>query len=328
MLLSTLCLASTVSLDCSNEICGYTHDSGTGTLEATIGIQDHRKGDRSTDYAINVLWVLGFISVGDGCTEAARLLGLLGLPNDTTMESRSFTIIEERISPYIHRLTDEILHENLTEEVRRTVTPEVFQLWKSSTVEGVDSLLPHQYPKLDASYDMAWQQRNSGNTYNSPSGHALYMGGKTRKPISLCIKSKLCNICSAWTSNSKNPVGIDPPPHQCTKNHDGTSGSMEPQACLEMTVDLYDHNKVCISRICLDDDASTRSLLKWTNANWMNANGTTNPPLVPITKGPNVGKLKVRIDHGRLPPHIPEPTFVADPNHRKKVWTGDLYNIL
>jgi hypothetical protein len=83
MLLSTLCLASTVSLDCSNEICGYTHDSGTGTLEATIGIQDHRKGDRSTDYAINVLWVLGFISVGDGCTEAARLLGLLGLPNDT-----------------------------------------------------------------------------------------------------------------------------------------------------------------------------------------------------------------------------------------------------
>jgi hypothetical protein len=38
--------------------------------------------------------------------------------------------------------------------------------------------------------------------------------------------------------------------------------------------------------------------------------------------------MKPRIDRGRLPKHIPEPTFVADPNHRKKVWTGDLYKLL
>jgi hypothetical protein len=66
---------------------------------------------------VNVLWVLGFITVGNGCTEAARLLGLLGLPNDTTMESRSFTIIEERLGPYIVKLTNAIILENLTEEV-------------------------------------------------------------------------------------------------------------------------------------------------------------------------------------------------------------------
>jgi hypothetical protein len=54
--------------------------------------------ERSTDYAVNVLYVLGFISSGDGGCEAAQVLGMHGLPNDTTMESRSFVTIEERIS--------------------------------------------------------------------------------------------------------------------------------------------------------------------------------------------------------------------------------------
>jgi hypothetical protein len=101
--LSTLCLSSTITLECSNEICGCVHRC-TDSAQAKVGSQVNRTvtHNRSTDYAINVLWVLGFISVGDGCTEAGRLLGILGLPNDTTMESRSFTIIEARISLYIH----------------------------------------------------------------------------------------------------------------------------------------------------------------------------------------------------------------------------------
>jgi hypothetical protein len=39
-----------------------------------------------------------FISLGDGCTKAARLLGFMGLQNDTTMQSRSFSMIEERVA--------------------------------------------------------------------------------------------------------------------------------------------------------------------------------------------------------------------------------------
>jgi len=54
---------------------------------------------------------------GDGSTETAKTLGLLGLPNDTTMEGRSFHIIEEQIGPIIRALADEIMLENLTEEV-------------------------------------------------------------------------------------------------------------------------------------------------------------------------------------------------------------------
>jgi hypothetical protein len=60
-------------------------------------VLDNDNYERSSDYAVDVLYILGFISMGDGCTEEARLLGPFGLPNNTTMESRSFTIIEERI---------------------------------------------------------------------------------------------------------------------------------------------------------------------------------------------------------------------------------------
>jgi hypothetical protein len=156
--------------------------------------------DRSTDYAINVLFVLASISMRDGCTEAACLLALLlGLPNAyvLVMESRSFTIIEERISSYVKKLSKDILHENLMEEVIRSVAnTEDVQLWQRAQGPLATTVLPKEkYPKLHASYNMAWQQRNSGHTYNSNSGHALYVGSKTRKPISLSIKSK--KICNA-----------------------------------------------------------------------------------------------------------------------------------
>jgi hypothetical protein len=115
--------------------------------------------------------------------------------------------------------------------------------------------------------------------------------------------------------------------HECWKNHDGSSSAMEPHACLDMTIDLF-RNKYCqLARICCDDDASTRSLLRWSNADYMKNTGTTEPPKIPISKGPNKGRLQPRSDKGKLPAEIPEPKFVADPNHRVKVLKGELYSL-
>jgi hypothetical protein len=224
------------------------------------------------------------ISVGDGCSEAGRLLGLLGLSNHTTIEGRSFTVIEERISPYIEALTNEILHENLVAEVKATITdPNDFFLWEQG-LQGAVDLSKAKYPRIMVSYDMAWQQRNSGNQYNSASGHALFVGGKTRQCLSLVVKSKVCNLCSTWSK--KHDIAVDPvPPHRCRKNHEGSSGSMESQACLEMVVDMFNKKMCSVHTICIDDDASTRSMLKWSNADYMVNNNTTTAPTSLITKG-------------------------------------------
>jgi hypothetical protein len=284
--------------------------------------------ERTTDYALNVLYVLGFISMGDGPTEAGRLLGLLGLPNDTTMESRSFGIVEERIGPILREMCREIIRENVIEEARlsmlSTTTQDAldFQLWKSSLEDASMELPKSKRPLIDASFDMAWQQKGSGHQYNSMSGHGTLMGRLTRKVLGLAIKCKICNQCLAW--QKKHPAGDVPvPPHNCWKNHEGTSGSMESAACLELVVDQWRNNNTCVRLLCCDDDSSIRADCQWSNADFMTNNNTTVLPMVPKTKGKNKGELKVRSDNGKLPSDVPKPLFVADPNHRRKGLTGE-----
>jgi hypothetical protein len=324
--LRTVCLASSLTLSCNNEYCGYIDSMRTpATADMNLTQKTHRQDgkERMSDYAMNVLYVIGFLSCGDGGTEAGRILGLLGLPNDTTMERRSFTIIEERVFPAIEALAKDILLENLTEEVRQTVQePNDFELWKQS-MNGSLILDKSKYPKLRVSFDMGWQQRNSGNRYASLSGHAILVGAHTRKPIAFTLKCKACNFCKTFEKKRVDEAE-EVPEHRCFKNHDGSSGAMEPIACLDLTIMLYRESNCAIEMICADDDSSTRALLKWSNADYMKNNKTTSPPTVPITKGPNKGKGHVRPDRGRLPADIPEPSFVADPNHRKKVLTGEL----
>jgi hypothetical protein len=100
-----------------------------------------------------------------------------------------------------------------------------------------------KYPKVKvSSYNMAWQQRNSGNRYASPSGHALLIGGATRRPLCMVVKSKLCNFCSGpWKAKHKDDgLELMVPWHFCPKNHDGSSSSMEPIGCVEMVIDMND----------------------------------------------------------------------------------------
>jgi hypothetical protein len=99
---------------CKNARCGFIYYTSPSPAQVELESEDKRK--RSTNYCINILFVLGFIACGDGPTEASRILGLSGLPNDTTMESRSFSLIENRISPAIQQVTKVILLENLVEE--------------------------------------------------------------------------------------------------------------------------------------------------------------------------------------------------------------------
>jgi hypothetical protein len=94
--------------------------------------------------------------------------------------------------------------ENLEEEAKLSMTEIDFNQWKNwKKVPSVGDLPVDRRPKIDASYDMAWQQKGSGHVYNSQSGHGTLFGRRTRKIIGLVIKSKLCYYCSAFAK--KNP---------------------------------------------------------------------------------------------------------------------------
>jgi hypothetical protein len=88
------------------------------------------------------------------------------------MMNRSFGNIEERIGPFIRELCQEILHGNLEEEAQLLMTEFDFNVWKLMRDDESLGLIPaDRMPQIDASYDMAWQQKGSGHQYNSQSGH-------------------------------------------------------------------------------------------------------------------------------------------------------------
>jgi hypothetical protein len=286
--------------------------------------------ERMTDQALNVLYVLGFITMEDGHTEAARLLGFCGLPNDTTMKSRSFSMIEERIGPYIRDLGQEVITLNIIEEARLSMEAnnnlEYFETWKSSLSDDTVVLDSHRLPKVDASYDMAWQQKGSGHQYNSMSGHGCLIGSLTRRIIGIVIKSKLCNKCNAARKKDPNlPEGVHDGP--CWKNHKGTSGSMESAGLVELVTSTFERHHAIVRKLCCDDDSSIRADCQWSNADYLINNNTTILPLVAKRVGVNKGKMQPRPDKGKLPAHVPEPMFVADPNHRRKGLTGELIKL-
>ena len=174
--------------------------------------------------------------------------------------NRSFGIIEERMGWYIRDICKEIIDENVLEEARLSMSDLDYNIWRSwrDNSDAIGKLPCSRWPQINASYDMAWQQKGSGNVYNSQSGHGTLFGRHTRKVIGLVIKSKFCSFCSMC---SKKRPSEAIPAHECWKNHDGSSGSMELAGALEVVVEAFKQQKVVIRRLCCDDDSSIHAVI-------------------------------------------------------------------
>ena len=154
----TCTLATGIRTSCSNEFCSFVEVERPAAADAPL---DENAGscliERNTDCAINVSHVLGFMSCGDGGSEAAKILGLTGLPRPTTVQKRSFPTIEGRTSATIHNLADEVMNKQLEDEVRLVLADKrdemtgalLFDSWKEKKLQ------PQQHPEIEASGDIA-----------------------------------------------------------------------------------------------------------------------------------------------------------------------------
>jgi len=266
----TTCIASGSRVECVNKLCDFVDVSQPAVANVPMpdtGNHGSALLHRIIDWEINVLCMLAFLSVGDGGTEASRLLGLLGLPNATTFGPRSFCIIEEYLGPLIQAMANEIVCGiNLQEEVKHEFGNKtndngilLYDLWKE------DKLPEELVPRLSVSGDMGWQGRSSGNSYNSLSDDALLVGQHTQKPITWYVLGKACSYCQGWMRGVKGKNGEAIPQHDCRKNWNGSSGAMEPIVILEMDKLLCRSHCVIVDRIVTDDDSSIKSCLKWNN---------------------------------------------------------------
>ena len=106
------------------------------------------------------------------------------------------------------------------------------------------------------SYDALWQQRGSGKSYSSLSGHGTLIGATSGKIIDYETRIKQCRICDNVSRKAKVLRK-----HNCQKNWNNTAKSMEADMAVSM-VKRHTGKEVRVKRVAMDNDATTASKLK------------------------------------------------------------------
>ncbi|VDI08997.1 Hypothetical predicted protein [Mytilus galloprovincialis] len=110
---------------------------------------------------------------------------------------------------------------------------------------------------LKAKYDMCWQKRGSGRSYNSPSGIGSILGQHTGKVMGFKVCSTLCRICDTVSTSRK-----EPNLHDCPRNWDKSAKAMEADTAARLLKILEETTGLQVDTLIMDDDSSTISKVK------------------------------------------------------------------
>ena len=152
-------------------------------------------------------------------------------------------------------------------------------------------------------YGIGWQKRSFGGRYDSSCGHAFIIGERSKGIIGMVLYSKAFRKCDAVEKRRE-----EAEEHECPKNFEGSSKSMEASAILKMVEDAFYNRFFIIDVIVSDDDSTMRAVLKHP---YKGAQGQV-----------------LKSSKGKLHEDIPEPSFLADPSHRVKVVAKHIFSIV
>jgi hypothetical protein len=186
---------------------------------------------------------MGIQYCGGGGTQAETIISHLGLPSGCRLRSR-FSEFEIDVGEAERKTKEEFELKSLNAEKDMTIEK-----------EGIGCKL-NGLVCMKVQYDMGWTKRSSGNRYDSQSGHCHIVGYNTQKVIGTFVYCKVCCTCAAAEK-----YGMDPEDHNCARNYEGASKSMESDAILRMCIDAPNHGYY-ITVIVSDDDTNMRAHLK------------------------------------------------------------------
>jgi len=185
-----------------------------------------------------------------GSSEANAIITFLDLPHASTFHTNTFPRVQNAMRPAIKRISQQCMEKARAEEVLQTIGLERCNDWKEKKIDAKEV-------KLTISYDMGWNKRSSGHKYDSMSGHGFVLGGQSKKVLQFRCMSKQCSKCALAAKNK-----VAPKTHECPKNHEGSSKSMETEAIFRMTKEAFRDLGYTLSNIIIDDDSTTKSNLK------------------------------------------------------------------
>ena len=192
----------------------------------------HRSGKRGPPCMdANTRVVLGSLHAGIGHTHVNHLLSTMNVP---TISHKAYKVREREVGSCVEALVKESCNDVICKE-------------KNSNVENEKAGVT----EMAASYDMGWQKRGKG--HNSTTGHGAVMGLCTGKVMDYATRYKNCRFCEEAKAKVKPATA-----HDCRKNHEGSSKSMESSVSCE----LWNKAPLSNTRYTIyigDDDTTTLS---------------------------------------------------------------------
>ena len=227
------------------------------------------------DYTANIRAVLASFYTGTGGLDISLMNSCQGIGGGKNWE-QTFARHSPAVCDSILKVVDECFEDNLKEELALT---------EKETGSK----------RISVSFDMGWQRKGTGHTYDSNSGHAYFIGCRSGKVVRYIVYSKKCTKCDIAVA-----MGNEPMEHEdCPRNYKtGSSKAMEATAAYELILDLH-RIGVSVEFVVSDDDSTMRATLK------------------------HVGTHK----HGKLPLHVTEPSFLCNPLHRIKVMEKEVIGL-
>ena len=137
-----------------------------------------------TDYAVNICAIVASSYAGTGGIDVGLMLSCQGIPGGENWE-KTFTRHSKPVCKAIIKVVDELIAETLQEEVALTIKE---KLSKKYTKSEIDEFITKKQAgiltdidevdnvRISISFDMGWQKKGTGHTYDSNSGHAYYIG--------------------------------------------------------------------------------------------------------------------------------------------------------
>ena len=177
--------------------------------------ESHRTGKRgSATLDINSRAGLGALHTGIGHSQYSGLMSALGLPSLT---SRNFKKREREAGSAI-------------ESVAKRSCAAFTEMERDLSENDGQGEGP---VAVGVSYDMGWRKR--GKSYDSSSGVGTAVGLKTGKVISYATRNTLCRVCQEAVANNREPTV-----HDCRRNHQGSSKSMEANVAVQLFGDAVE----------------------------------------------------------------------------------------
>ena len=294
-------LTSVIQIQCECVDDKQSNNTYKIELEEATGMTSMKKnGDidqrrKYSSYSANTLLHLLTLYNGNGPVEFVSTCAFLGLPlaQSTT---NNYSRLSNGIYTKVIQAGEESVEQALLEEVKLTYNSEQREI----SFEDWMLLEPKEREDVGivVSFDMGWQKRSSGNTYNSNSGHAFMIGAKTRKVIGMTLKSKICSVCNAFRNSRASEIRN----HDCVRNYENSSKAMEADSCLELVEFIFDtyNGSVFLEYIVSDDDTTMKAIVTHEG------------------EGSTKGRLRIL---------IPIPLWYADPTHRTKVVAKVIYKL-